>query len=66
MYLPMMTLVVALEWWIGQFFPYTPSACRPMKISKEGNHMVKDGGLGFRIVDIQDDAIHEIGEHNFP
>jgi hypothetical protein len=28
--------------------------------------MMKDGGLGFRIVDIQDDAVHEIGEHNFP
>jgi hypothetical protein len=23
------------------------------------------GGLGFRIVDIQDGAVHEIGKHNF-
>jgi hypothetical protein len=37
-----------------------------MKIFEEGDHMMKDGGLGFGIVDIQNDAIHEIGEHNFP
>jgi hypothetical protein len=28
--------------------------------------MMKDQGLGFRTADIQDGAVHEIGEHNFP
>jgi hypothetical protein len=40
-----------------------------MKIVEEKDHMMKDEGLGFRTVrtmDIQDGAVHEIGEHNFP
>jgi hypothetical protein len=37
-----------------------------MKIFEEGDHMMKDGGLGFQIADNQDDAIHKIVEHNFP
>jgi hypothetical protein len=37
-----------------------------MMIFEEGDHMMKDRGLGFRTVDIQIDAVPEIGEHNFP
>jgi len=32
-----------------------------MKTFKDNDHMMKDGGLGFRTADIQDDAVHEIG-----
>jgi hypothetical protein len=37
-----------------------------MMIFEEGDHMMKDGGLGFRTADIQDGVVHEIEEHNFP
>jgi hypothetical protein len=37
-----------------------------MKIFEEEDHMMKDGGLAFRTTDIQDGAVHEIREHNFP
>jgi hypothetical protein len=37
-----------------------------MMIFEEGDHMMKDGGLSFRTADIQDDAVLEIVEHNFP
>jgi hypothetical protein len=37
-----------------------------MKIFEEDDYMIKDGELGFRTEDIQDGAVHEIGEHNFP
>jgi hypothetical protein len=36
-----------------------------MKIVKEEDYMMKDQGLVFRTTDIQDGAVHEIGEHNF-
>jgi hypothetical protein len=38
----MITLAVALEWWIGQFSPYIPSVRLPMMIFEEGDHMMKD------------------------
>jgi hypothetical protein len=37
-----------------------------MMIFEEGDHMMKDRGLGFQTTDIQNDAVPEIGEHNFP
>jgi hypothetical protein len=37
-----------------------------MKIFEEDDHMVKDRRLGFRTANIQDGAVHEIVEHNFP
>jgi hypothetical protein len=37
-----------------------------MKIFEEDDHMMKDGGLDFQIADIQDGAVHEIMEYNFP
>jgi len=36
-----------------------------MNIFEEEDHMMKNGRLGFRTADIQDGAVHEIGEHNF-
>jgi len=35
--------------------------CLPIKIFEEEDHMMKDGGLGFRTADIQDGADHGIG-----
>jgi hypothetical protein len=63
---PITTLVVELEWWIVQLSPLIPSTYLPMMIFEEEDHMMKDGGLGFRTADIQDDAILEFEEHNFP
>jgi len=37
-----------------------------MKIFEEGDHMMKDEGFGFQTADIQDGAVHEIEENNFP
>jgi hypothetical protein len=34
-------------------------------IFEEGDHIMNDGGLGFRTADIQDGADHGIGERNF-
>jgi hypothetical protein len=36
-----------------------------MKIVEKNDHMMKDEGLGFRTVDIQNGAVHQIGEHSF-
>jgi hypothetical protein len=40
--------------------------CLPEKIFEEEDHMMKAEGLEFRSEDIQNDAVHEIREHNFP